>query len=278
MGLRVTEPGLELMEGSLRAGERLTLLPASTGAPSLEIYYLLAGSLHADGAAGTPLGPGDIIEARDLQEAVMFTVERDVRFLCLTTQPTFHEISRILSDLKRLADEVELKDKGASDHCQRIRNLALRMGKVLGLSDSRLLLLDYGAYLHDVGKVEVPTDILLKPAALTTREWELIKRHPIYGRQMVENTFMREVGPIIEQHHERFDGSGYPHGLAHEEILVESYIVAVADAFDAMTTDRPYKAAISRQEAVAEIARGRDCFYPAEVVEAFLSSLGSPLT
>ena len=278
VGLRVTEPGLELMEGRLEAGERLTILPPNfdglTGPESYtEVYYVLAGRLRTGAAKAEYLGPGDILVARELQEPVIFTVERDVTFLCVTTQPTFHEVSEILRELKGLADEVELKDKGSSDHCKRVRELALQMGRRLGLSDHRLLLLDYSAYLHDVGKVEVPADILLKPGALSAEEWAVIKQHPTHGKKMVEKTFMHEIGPIIEQHHERFDGGGYPYGLAGDEIRVESYIVAIADAYDAMTNDRPYHAAISKLQAVAEIVRGSNSRYPADVVQAFLDSL-----
>ncbi len=276
--LRVAEPELELMEGRLQSGERLTILPPHMGrivsaeACFVEVYYVLEGRLSA-AAAISQLGPGDVIVARELQEPVIFTVEQDVTFLCITTQPTFHEVSEILQDLKRLADEVELKDTGATDHCKRVRDLALQMGRRLQLPDHRLLLLDYSAYLHDVGKVNVPVAILLKPGALSAEEWEVIKKHPTYGRQMVEHTFMSEIGPIIEQHHERFNGSGYPHGLAADEVYIESYIVAIADAYDAMTNDRPYHAAITGEEAAAEIVSGSDLFYPARVVQAFLDSL-----
>ncbi len=279
VSLRVAEPGIELMEGRLDAGERLTILPPRFGEiEGIEIYHLLTGQLSTDvpgmhTSEVELLGPGDVIVARHLREPVIFTVARDVTFLCITTQPTFHEVSDILRDLKQLADKVELKDKGASEHCTRIRNLALKMGRRLNLSDHRLLLLDYSAYLHDVGKVKVPTDILLKPGALDAGEWKIIKKHPVYGREMVENTFMSEIGPIIEQHHERFDGSGYPYGLAAAEVHTESYIVAVADAYDAMTNDRPYHAAITKAEAIAEIIRGSDRFYPREVVQAFLESV-----
>lgn len=268
------EPELELMEGSLQAGERLTVLPASFEQDcGTEVYYLLEGSLKVDTAEAETLGPGDVIVARKLQEPVIFTVQRDVRFLCVTNRPTFHEVSGTLRDLKHLADEVELKDKGAAEHCKRVRDLSLQMGRRLGLPDHRLLLLDHGAYLHDVGKVEVPLEILLKPAALTAQEWDVIKMHPIYGQRMVKKTFLKDVGPIIEQHHERFDGSGYPYGLAGEDVLLESYIVAVADAFDAMTTSRPYHQAMTQQQAVAEIERGRGRFYPDKVVLAFLASV-----
>ena len=279
--LRLTEPGVELIELFLLAGDRLTLIPPiniDSSTPSsgklrqsgTEIYYILEGSLRSGLAEPKRLGYGDIVITRDLQDAVIFDVEDDAKIICVTTQPIFYEASEVIRDFMRLAEGVELKDKGSAEHCARVGRLALSMGRRLGLSDDRLFLLDYGAYLHDLGKVKVPLDILLKPARLTEGEWEIIKKHTIYGREMVEGTAISDVGTIIEQHHERFDGSGYPYGLARSEILVESYLVAVADSFDAMTSNRPYHSASSQQYAVAEIEKGSDRFYPREVVEAFL--------
>ncbi len=279
--LRLTEPGAELVEFSLQAGSRLTLVPGndtSTVAlstwealrPNTEVYYILEGSLHSEFLEAGRFGRGDIIVARELQDTLIFDVESDVRIVCISTQPTFHESSEVVRDLMRLADDVELKDKGSADHCARVSRLAVKMGRRLDLSSDRLLLLDYGAYLHDLGKVKVPLEILLKPTRLTEAEWVIIKKHPTYGRELVEGTAMSDVGPILEQHHERFDGSGYPHGLAGAEVLTESYLVAVADSFDAMTSNRPYHDASSQQHAVSEIIKGGDRFYPREVVEAFL--------
>lgn len=236
-----------------------------------EIYYVLEGSLRSEFFEPERLGRGDIIVARDLQDTVIFDVEQDVKILCVTTQPAFHEASEVIHDLMRLAVEVELKDKGSAEHCARVSRLAVDMGRKLGLPDDRLLLLDYGAYLHDLGKVKVPLEILLKPSRLNEDEWEVMKTHATRGREMVENTAISDVGPIIEQHHERFDGSGYPHGLIGAETLTESYLVAVADSFDAMTSNRPYHDASSQQHAVAEIQKGSGHSYPREVVEAFLA-------
>ena len=277
--LRLTEPGAELVEFNLQAGTRFTLVPDDAVSvtakykklrANTEIYYVLDGSLRSELAEPKLLGRGDIIITRELQDTIIFDVERDVRIVCITTQPAFHEFSGVVKDLMRLAEEVELKDKGSAEHCARVSRLAISMGRQLGLSDDRLLLLDYGAYLHDLGKVKIPLEVLLKPSRLTETEWQIIKDHPTYGREMVEGTAMSDIGTIIEQHHERFDGSGYPFGLSGTEILTESYLVAVADSFDAMTSNRPYHEASSQQYAVSEIIRGSDRFYPQDVVEAFL--------
>ena len=179
--------------------------------------------------------------------------------------------AKALGDLKRLARLIARKDRGTAAHCGRLRDLARAVGLELRLPPSGLYRLDYGAYLHDLGKVEVPDCVLQKPGRLTLGEWALVKRHPTVGRRLLETTFMAPVGVIVEQHHEKLDGSGYPHGLSGDAILTESYIVAVVDTFDAMTTDRPYRRALPFEEALAEIRGLAGRHYPREVVDAFFA-------
>ena len=151
--------------------------------------------------------------------------------------------------------------------------MSFATGRELGLPHYRLHLLDCGAYLHDLGKVKVPLEILNKPARLTPEEFAVIQRHPSFGREMLEGTWMKPSGLIVEQHHERLDGSGDPFGLAGDEILVESYIVAVADTYDAMTTDRPYRKALTPEEAFAELNKYAGTHHLKEVVKAFFSAI-----
>ncbi len=269
--LLVSAQSFEIIEGTLRKGERMTLLP-SEGA--VEVYYLLEGSLRGD----VPSGPlnvrvGDLLLTESLETPTILSADEDVRFLYVTSSPTFHEISGRLGELMELAVEVEIKDGYTAEHCLRLQRLAYETGRELGLTPDRLRLLSYAAYLHDVGKIKVPAAMLEKPAALTQDEWALMRQHPIFGRELLETTFMREAGRIVEGHHERMDGSGYPYGLAGGNILLESYIVAVADAYDAMTTERPYHKAVSHEEAVAEVRRCAGLHYPVEVTEAFFATL-----
>lgn len=277
--LLVSEGSTEVIEGVLGRGERITLTPA---AGSVETYYLLEGALRYDPSGErrgrerpSPLivGPGDHIVTKALAEPVTFVAQRDVRFLYVTSQPIFHEVSQKVGELMRLSIEVEVRDGYTAEHCYRLQALSYATGRVLGLPPNRLYLLNFGAYLHDVGKIKVPAAILQKPAALTPDEWAIIKKHPTFGRELLESTFMSEAGAIVEQHHERSDGSGYPYGLSGDAILVEASIVAVADTYDAMTTDRPYRRASSPAEACAEIRRYAGRHYPVEVVEAFFEAL-----
>ncbi len=274
--LLFTRGNVELVKTHVKAGKRITLVPPpdkNISAP--EVYFILVGSLRCDLPTGSiRVGPGDHLVAESLEQPTIFIVETDTWFLYLTLQPFFHHISDELGELMRLAEEVEQKDGYTANHCQRIKSVSYSTGKLLGLPHDRLHYLEYGAYVHDIGKVEIPITVLNKPAALTPEEWDIVKQHPLKGKEMVEATFMKPAGRIIEQHHERLDGSGYPHGLANGDILTEAYIVAVADVYDAMTSDRPYRKALSHEQAVCEIRRYADQHYPARVVEAFFAALG----
>lgn len=257
----------ELTEISLHKNARLILTPAGT---AVETFYLISGQLSGE-LAGEPcvFGQGDTIVTENLSEPLALIALVGTRMLYFTEQPQFHTFSERLGELKQLAVEVELKDGYTAGHCERLQELSYQTGVKLGLSTTELHRLAFGAYLHDVGKIRVPLVILNKPGKLMPDEWSVIKKHPEYGRELLSSTSMHEAGTIVEQHHERFDGSGYPYGLAGNDILVEAAIVAVADTFDAMTTTRPYRAAVSPTEALAEIHRHANIHYPEEIVSAF---------
>ena len=278
--LAVTQ-GLEIIRGTLQKGYRLHLYPPEDpGQHPTEIYFILHGSLVFDGevldgeTGVRTLNPGDYLVAQDLQAAAVFTAQTDIEFLYVTSQPNFHEISASLQTLRELTRTLAKKDSGETEeHCRRMRTLSYAMGKKLHLSQHRLHLLDYAAYFHDVGKIKVPAAILRKPAVLTPEEWQVIKRHPTYGRELLTETFIEEAGCIVEQHHERLDGSGYPDGRVGSDICTEAYIIAVADSYDAMTSSRPYRRALSHDAAFTELARGAGQLYPKEVVDVLMTSV-----
>lgn len=262
-----THPHVEVTRLTIRRGGNLTLLPLDAVSESL---YILSGELGCTLPSGPAVfSAGSCLTAKEIPEHFRLEALSDVSLLYIPSVPQFHVFSEELGQLQKLAVEIELKDGYTAGHCGRIRDLACATGQKLGLSSSRLHMLDYGAFLHDVGKIRLPLSLLNKPTEPTPQEWELIRQHPVYGRELLEDTFMKEAGKIVEQHHEHFDGSGYPFGLSGEEILTEAYIVAVTDAFDAMTTDRPYRGAISEAEAVAELRAYAGVHYPVEIVEAF---------
>ena len=260
------------MHFELEREGRLTLMPSGC---ITETFYLISGELGCETHGGFKLYPGDYVTTQNLHEPVILTALINTQLLYVTSEPQFHLISNHLNDLRELAVEVELKDGYTADHCIRIQSLSYATALELGLCAGKLITLDYSSYLHDVGKVEVPLSILNKPGKLTSEEWRVVKQHPTFGRELVDKTFMKEAGPIIQQHHERFDGSGYPFGLRGDEISVEASIIAIADTFDAMTTDRPYAKARTKTEAVAELRKYAGVHYPKEIVKAFCASLTS---
>ncbi len=195
--------------------------------------------------------------------------------------------SRELMDSYRLLEEssleaietlnatVDAKDPYTAGHSQRVQRIALAIGGELGLARDRMKALRHGALLHDIGKIGVPDVILTKPATLTPAEYDVIKRHPGDGARIVEKLGrLRAAVPLIRHHHERWDGRGYPDGLAGGAIPLEAAIVGLSDAWDAMTTDRPYHRALTLEEAVEEIRAGRGTQFAPAVVDAFFAALG----
>jgi putative two-component system response regulator len=149
---------------------------------------------------------------------------------------------------------VEARDPYTDGHCQRIANYATALGEDLSLSDDDLAALYRGGYLHDIGKIGIPDAVLQKPETLTIAEFDLMKQHTIIGERLCGN--LRLLGPvrsIVRHHHERLDGSGYPDGLRGEDVPVLAQIVSIADAYDAITTTRPYRAALSPERAYEEL-------------------------
>jgi putative two-component system response regulator len=160
-----------------------------------------------------------------------------------------------------LAQSVEERDRDLGQHCQRLALMAAAMGLALDLPPSDILALQRGGYLHDVGKVAIPDHILFKPGPLTAEEWEIMKTHAERGERICSSMrSLAQVLPIIRHHHERWDGTGYPDGLKGEDIPLLARILQLADIYDALTTVRPYKRALSPDEALSvlrqEAAKG----------------------
>ena len=148
------------------------------------------------------------------------------------------------------------------------------VGKKLGLSTDRLGDLKYAAFFHDIGKSEVPNELLEKQGKLTEEEWGIMEKHTKWGREMLEKAdHLKRAGKIVEQTHERIDGEGYPKGLSGDEIMLEAKIISVVDAWDAMMSDRPYSNALSKQEAIKELEENKGSQFSPEVVDTFLSAL-----
>jgi putative nucleotidyltransferase with HDIG domain len=173
--------------------------------------------------------------------------------------------------LQALARAVDAKSAWTAGHSERVTELALKIGKTLNLNSDSLEKLQRGAFLHDIGKIGVPLAVLDKPAKLSDEEFGLIKRHPDLGAKIIEpiNAF-KAIIPMIVQHHERFDGKGYPAGLAGEEIHQSARILAVADVYDAVSSDRPYRKGMVIEAALGLIQKEAGRQFDPEMVEALL--------
>ena len=159
--------------------------------------------------------------------------------------------SDFLDVVRRWGESIESKDHYTQGHCERVADLACALAAEAGLDQKSLFWFRIGALLHDVGKLMIPPEILNKPGRLTTEEWVMIKKHPVWGVEMLADIdFPWDVRPIVESHHERWDGTGYPHGLKGEDIPRTARILCVADVYDALTSERSYKKAVSHEQAL----------------------------
>jgi putative nucleotidyltransferase with HDIG domain len=174
------------------------------------------------------------------------------------------------STLKALAQALETRDAETHGHSERVVTFSLRLGRELDLDRDQLKALEFGSLLHDIGKIGVPDAILRKPAKLTSDEWIKMREHPVHGQAILrEIKFLEGAAKVVAQHHEKWDGSGYPFGLRDEEIDLNARIFAVADAFDAMTSDRVYRSSRPYEAAAAELDRCSNQQFDPQVVEAF---------
>ena len=198
----------------------------------------------------------------------LFARERDDRLSSLLElSDAYRGTARVLGQF------VEHDDPYTGLHVRGVAELALEVAQDIGLDERRRRLVEFGALLHDVGKIAIPNEIINKPGSLDAAEWELIKTHTLEGQRMLESIggLMSEVGQIVRSSHERWDGGGYPDGLSGEEIPIESRIVFCCDAFNAMTTDRSYRLALTLDEAVAELREHAGTQFDPNVVEIVLS-------
>lgn len=169
------------------------------------------------------------------------------------------------------ANAIEMRDHYTVGHTWRVTNFALEIARLMGWTGDQLKLCEMGGVLHDVGKIAVDDAILRKPDRLTDEEFAKMRVHPERGaRMMRDSEYLRPLIPYCLCHHERYDGKGYPHGLAGEEIPIEGRVIAVADAFDAMTSDRPYRKGLDPEVALAEITRGSGTQFDPAVVNALV--------
>ena len=196
--------------------------------------------------------------------------------LAITNAVSFESLERTFFEtVEALANALEAKDEYTSNHARSITDMALDVGTELSIEGTDLKRLELGALFHDIGKIGIPSKILAKPGPLDDEEWKVIRTHPELGERILEPIDrLADVRPIVRHCHEHFDGSGYPDAIAGDEIPIESRIILVVDAFDAMTTDRPYRKALPVEEACRRLNESSGKQFDPEIVAAFLRTLG----
>ncbi len=235
---------------------------------SIPFIFLTARRGRDEIFAGKRMGVEDYlvkpVTRKELTTTIRSRLARNQQLLYVQLQQAY------ASSLIMLANAIELRDQGTRNHVERVRDIALLIGRQVGWKDEQLRDLEYGSILHDVGKIHIPESVLKKPSKLNEEEWELMHRHPLIGVEIVkEIQYLVAAIPVIRSHHERWDGSGYPDGLRGEDIPFAARIVAVADSVDAMCATRPYQQGVAPDVAYQQILAESGRLYDPLVVEAF---------
>ena len=191
--------------------------------------------------------------------------------LSLENAYLFNDLKSAYFDtIKAIANSIEARDPYTRGHSERVTRFSKAIAEELNWDKNEIKLIDWGGMLHDVGKIGISDSALNKPGKLTDDEYNEIKSHTLIGAQIVKDiSFLEPVIPYVLEHHERFDGKGYPRGVAGENISIKGRLLAVADAFDAMTSDRPYRKALKPEDALNEILRNKGTQFDSEIVQAF---------
>jgi diguanylate cyclase (GGDEF)-like protein len=274
-------------EGAALAAERVRAAVAGHG-------FLLSEAVNLTcslGVATYPDDAGDRDELIELADRAMYAAKtlgrNQVRSISDAGLPGLagglrwagsREEITLLGTVEALGALVDARDAYTGEHTRAVAGMSVRIALALGLDRSETKLIDLAAQLHDIGKVAVPDAVLLTPGRLTPEQWALIRTHPVVGADVVRHVpALSSIAHIILSHHERWDGKGYPDGLQGQDIPLGARIVAVADAFDAMTTDRPYRPAMSREDALAEVQRCSASQFDPTIVEALTRVLESDM-
>ena len=173
--------------------------------------------------------------------------------------------------VRALTSAIDASDPYTRGHSERVTHYSVAIARDMRLSERRIQALEYAGFLHDMGKIGINHDILTKPGSLTEDEWQSMREHPAIGARIVSDLdFLKGAREVVLYHHERYDGRGYPEGLAGEQIPLEARITKVADAFDAMMSNRPYRASLGLEKAIDELVNGKGTEFDPTVVDAFI--------
>ncbi len=235
---------------------------------SIPFIFLTARGDREDAFIGRKLGAEDYLVKPIIQEELITTIRsrlaRNQQLLLAKLQEAYE------SSLIMLANAIELRDHYTRGHVERVRNYALMIAERMECNPIELDGVRFGAILHDIGKIHIHDSVLRKTGPLDDSEWVEMRQHPDIGAEMVKDIpFLAPAIPVIRYHHERWDGLGYPAGLSGQAIPLTARVVAVADAYDAMTTNRPYRVTLSFSEAIETILSASGTHFDPKVVQIF---------
>ncbi len=234
----------------------------------LEIFSSVKGFIIFYRKRSEPFTQSEKDYLRSIARSISISVE--VKDLIKTLEKNIESEKQLFeSSIKALVRGIEIRDSYTRGHSERVAYFSMRIAEELGLSEKEVKDIYFAALLHDIGKIGIPDSILLKPSKLTDEEYEIIKMHPILSYEMLSGIdALKDSLSAIKYHHERLDGTGYPEGLKGEEIPLSARIIAVADTFDAMTSDRIYRKGYKREEALKEIVKLAGTYFDPDVVHA----------
>jgi HD-GYP domain-containing protein (c-di-GMP phosphodiesterase class II) len=247
--------------------ERLDPLELDMGPEVVAVEHLVDAGGRFDAVAAARLRA--IVERRALRAR---QTELEAVVAAQAVARRRHDEQAALDTLRRLALAAEYRDDNTHEHTQRVGELAARLARYLGHEDRTVWLIREVAPLHDLGKIAIPDTVLLKPGRLTREEFEVVKTHAVLGARVVaggESDLLRAAERTVRSHHERWDGTGYPDGLGGTDIPLEGRLVHVADVFDVLVHERPYKESWTVEAAAEEIRRGAGTQFDPDVVKAF---------
>ena len=268
LSLLSKKDNFEIMLYEMRADRPNSITPGD--APDLmEFYYILEGSIVIeDGNDSIKLGKYDYFYVNNIKETVPVRTLEDTKMLYVTSQPVYNLLYTYTGELRSLLDKSEQKDTYTHNHSNRVQDLSVKIAQRLGLSSEINYTMALASLFHDIGKFFIPDEILNKTAKLSDEEFNYIKMHSTYSSELLKGKFIEDIAQIVEQHHERIDGSGYPNGLKAGQIRIEAKIIGVTDSYDAMTSDRAYRIKMRPEEAMEELISLADKLYDRDVVYA----------
>ncbi len=267
----VTDVRMPIMDGLEMAGH---IKKISTDIPVIVVtaynetdYFMRAIEIGIDRYVRKPVDTNELIDA--------IVKSSQVHFQQQALEKERKHVTELLEQtVETLARAIEKRDPYTDGHQKRVALLAIAIADEMGLPQTKIDSIRLAALIHDVGKINVPSELLSRPGTLSDIEFEIIKEHSRSGFDILGNIkFPWPIAKIVLQHHEKLDGSGYPQGIKGDEILLEALIVGVADIVEAMSSHRPYRASLGMESAINEITAGRGKLFPEEVVDACLRVL-----